>query len=94
VRIREMRTTDKIINYFAMNTDKADKFTIDDIISFTGLRREQVEWVIQFWRRFAKVEKVKLIRNGKGHNKYALYRLKTAGKKYINKKMNRLVYGV
>jgi hypothetical protein len=89
-----MSTVNKIINYFAMNPDKADRFTVDDIIGFTGLRREQVEWVIQFWRRYAKVEKVKLVRNAKGHNKYAIYRLKTGGKKYINRKTNKLVYGV
>jgi hypothetical protein len=54
----------------------------------------QVAWVIHTWKRYGKIEKVKEVRNANGSRKYTIYRLKTAGKKYINAKANTLVYGV
>jgi hypothetical protein len=85
-----MSTTAKIVDYFA-NT-KAELFTLKDIIDYTGLRYTQVYSVINFWRVWGKVEWYREIRDRHGRRKQRIYRLKTAGKKYINKKANRLVY--
>lgn len=84
-----MGTTDKIIQYFIKN--RVEYFTINDIVKNTDLRTQQVTAVIQFWRRYGKVERL-MIRYSGNKRKYALYRLKTAGKKYINVKANKLIY--
>ena len=87
-----MTTTDKVIQFFIQN--RVEEFRIQDIIKYTNLRYMQVAWVIHTWKRYGKVEKVKEVRNANGSRKYTIYRLKTAGKKYINAKANMLIYGV
>jgi hypothetical protein len=87
-----MGTTDKIIEFFINN--RVEEFRIKDIIQYTNLRYMQVAWVIHYWKRYGKIEKVKEVRNTNGSRKYTIYRLKTAGKKYINAKANMLIYAV
>ena len=86
-----MGTTEAIIEYFIRN--RIEYFRIEDIVRDTGLSRAQVSAVIQFWKRYGKIERLALKYAG-NRRKYALYRLKTAGKKYINAKAQRLVYAI